>query len=95
MIKGGWKSLAFLGVTGAAVTTEIVFAFDGSDDTWPWTDLLVNYVPGEITMCGIFGLTGWLIIHFGRRYIAKSKGEWDPNGKPGKRGKHSSDDTSA
>jgi hypothetical protein len=80
MIKGGWKSIAFLSVTGVAVGTEVIFAFDGSDDTWPWTDLLVNYVPGEVTMFGIFGLSGWLIIHFGRRYMLKSKGQWDPNG---------------
>jgi uncharacterized protein (DUF779 family) len=80
MIKGGWKSIAFLGVTAVAVTTEVVFAFDGSDDTWPWTDLIVNYVPGEITMFALFGLGGWLLVHFGRRYVAKSKGKWDPNG---------------
>jgi hypothetical protein len=73
MIKGGYKSIGFLGVTGAALLWELVASFDSSDSTVPWTDLIVEYVPGEITVAVIGALCLWLPAHFGLRYYRKGR----------------------
>lgn len=62
-----WRA-GFLGVTVLAVVLELVAAFDGSDATDPWTDLIVTYIPWEITAVLIGGLAFWLPLHFGVRY---------------------------
>lgn len=72
MIKGGWRSVAFLGVTAVALGWELVASFDGSSDTVPWTDLIVTYVPVEVTYALLGALAVWLPIHFGIRYWRRS-----------------------
>lgn len=67
-----WRA-GFLGLTALVVGMEVYASADGSDETEPWTDLLVAYVPGEVTALGIAGLTGWLAVHFAVRYIRKAK----------------------
>lgn len=75
MIKGGWKSVGFLGATAAVLGWEILASWDGDSDTSPWTDLIVTYVPGEITAVLIGGLVAWLPVHFGLRYWRKARGQ--------------------
>lgn len=70
--KTAWRT-AFLGVTAVAVVMEVWASADGNDDTDPWTDLIVTYVPGELTAFAIAGLTGWLAVHFYSRYARKDK----------------------
>ncbi len=68
--RGRWVG-GFLGVTAVALVAELVASFDGSGDTVPWTDLIVQYVPGEVTAAAIGALVCWLPIHFGLRYWRK------------------------
>jgi hypothetical protein len=65
----------FLGLTALAIITECWFAWDGNPNTEPWTDLIVAYVPGEITALVIAGLAGWVTVHFGLRYWRKRRGQ--------------------
>lgn len=64
--------IVFLGLTALTLGTEIAFSFDQSDDTEPWTQLIVNHIPGEITAAALGALCLWLLVHFGVRY----KREW-------------------
>lgn len=64
---------AFLTVTAAAIGLELWASFDSSPATEPWTDLIVTYVPGEVTAVAIGGLSLWLVVHFGRRYLRKHR----------------------
>lgn len=66
-----WRVL-FLGVTGLAVGMEVWASADGDSTTDPWTDLIVAYVPGEVTAAGIGALALWLGVHFWRRYRRKA-----------------------
>jgi hypothetical protein len=75
MIKGGWKSVGFLGATAAVLGWEILASWDGDPGTSPWTDLIVTYIPGEITAVLIGGLVAWLPVHFGLRYWRKARGQ--------------------
>lgn len=75
MIKGGWKSIGFLGATVAVLGWEIFASWDGDPGTYPWTDLITTYIPGEITAVLLGGLIFWLPVHFGIRYYRKSKGK--------------------
>lgn len=68
MIKGGWRSVSFLGITAAAVGWELWASFDHDPDTCPWTDLIVTYVPWPVTAGAIVALCTWLPVHFWRRY---------------------------
>lgn len=77
MIKGGWKSIGFLGATAAVLGWEIFASVDGDMSTAPWTDLIVTYVPGEVTTAILGGLLAWLPMHFGLRYWRKSKERQD------------------
>ncbi len=63
----------FLAVTLAALGLELWASFDGSDATEPWTDLLVEYVPGEVAAAVIGALVLWLPIHFWLRYRRKTQ----------------------
>lgn len=65
-----WLPL-FLGATVVTIALELWASFDGNDETDPWTDLLVAYVPAEVTALLIGGLTVWLFAHFGIRYWRK------------------------
>lgn len=67
----------FLGITFLAILAELFGAFDDSTQTIPWTDLIVEYVPGEIFAVVFGALALWLPVHFGTRYYKKSKGvDW-------------------
>lgn len=60
----------FLGSTALAITMEIIGSFDQSDSTHPWTEMITEYVPVEVTFASIGALSLWLVIHFARRYMA-------------------------
>ncbi|GGN40579.1 putative effector of murein hydrolase [Actinoplanes campanulatus] len=66
---------AFLGVTTVALVAECWASWDSSPDTVPWTDLIVGYVPGEITALVLGALAAWLPVHFGLRYWRKRRAE--------------------
>lgn len=72
--RGKWVA-AFLSVTALALVLEVWASYDKSPDTVPWTDLIVQYIPGEITALLIGGLCLWLVVHFGIRYWRKHKGD--------------------
>lgn len=72
--RAGWRWV-FLGLTGFVVGMELVAGFDRSDDTEAWTDLIVAFVPGEVTALAVAGLSGWLVVHFGLRYWRKHQAE--------------------
>lgn len=64
-----WRyRLPFLTFTALAIVTECWFAWDGNPQTEPWTELIVTYIPDEVTMLAIGGLSLWLLVHFGKRY---------------------------
>lgn len=72
--RSGWR-WAFLGLTVVVLVMEGVAAWDGNDHTDPWTDLLVEYVPGEVIFAMIGALMLWLPVHFGIRILRKRKAE--------------------
>lgn len=72
---------AFLTVTAVAVGAELFASFDGSDATEPWTDLITDHVPGEVTAAAIGALVLWLPVHFAIRYRRKAKKRHTPQGK--------------
>lgn len=57
----------FLAITGLAVTGELVAAFDHSDATAPWTELLTD-LPWWITMPAALLLAVWLPLHLAHWY---------------------------
>lgn len=67
-----WR-IAFLGLTAVVLGMEVWASADGDADTYPWTDLIVRHVPGEVTALAIAGLAGWLAVHFWRRYARKGR----------------------
>lgn len=67
MRRQAWLPL-FLGATVVTIALELWASFDGNDETDPWTDLLVAYVPEEVTFAAIGALALWLPLHFWRRY---------------------------
>ncbi len=71
----GWKVGGFLGVTAIAIVWELIGSFDTDPDTMPWTDLITQYIPGEVTAAALGALIFWLPVHFGIRYYRKSKGQ--------------------
>jgi hypothetical protein len=73
LMKGGWKSVGFLAATGAVVGWEIFASWDGDPGTSPWTDLIVTYIPGEVTAVLLGGLIAWLPVHFILRYRRKAR----------------------
>lgn len=72
MTRAGWR-WAFLGLTAVVLGMEVWAGFDGNDQTDPWTDLLVAYVPMEVTFAAIGALVLWLPTHFAIRYWRKAK----------------------
>lgn len=80
MIKGGWRSVGFLAATAALVGWECFASWDGDSETSPWTDLIVTYIPGEVTAVLLGALIAWLPIHFGLRYYRKARGRNDDGG---------------
>jgi len=73
MIKGGWKSIVFLGATTTVIGWELFASFDKDPTTTPWTDLIVAYIPGEVTAAAIGALIVWLPVHFAIRYWRRRK----------------------
>lgn len=71
-MRNRWR-VAFLAVTTVALVMELVASFDGNAATDPWTDLIVEYIPMEITALVIGGLSLWLAAHFGMRYWRKGR----------------------
>lgn len=70
--RNGWRT-GFLAVTALALVAELVASFDSSANTDPWTDLIVAYVPMEVTLAAIGALGLWLPAHFLIRYRRKAK----------------------
>lgn len=79
-MKGGWKSIAFLSLTGTWIVWELVASFDGDEGTSPLTDLVVTYLPAEVTMALVGFLALWLPAHFGLRYYRKAVKNRDESG---------------
>lgn len=63
-------SIAFLGVTALAVILELVFAFDGSPDTRPWTDFLTD-LPWPVWAIASLTLSIWLPLHLWKYWRLK------------------------
>ena len=68
--RTAWRTV-FLGLTALVLGMEVFASFDGNPDTRPWTDEIVEFVPGEVAAVGIGGLSLWLVVHFGLRYHRK------------------------
>lgn len=66
-----WK-IIFLGITLLAIVLEVWAAFDNSEETIPWTKLIVSSVPVWITMPLIVLIFVWLFFHF-RKFYKKEK----------------------
>lgn len=84
--RAAWIT-GFLAVTALAVGGELWAAFDASDNTVPWTDLLVRYVPWPVTAMATAILVAWLPAHFalyyrrGRQPVIAT-GRYDMNPEP-------------
>lgn len=64
---------AFLATTATALVAECWASWDSSPDTVPWTDLIVTYVPGEVTLAVVGALVAWVPYHFAVRYWRRRK----------------------
>lgn len=80
MSQRSWWRVAFLGLTAVVLGMEVFAAVDGNEQTDPWTDLIVTYIPGELFALAFTGLAGWLGVHFGRRYLARRRERPDDDG---------------
>jgi hypothetical protein len=80
MRRGNVISAAFLTGTALLVGWELVAAFDGSDDTRPWTDLIVSYVPQPLGVGAAVVLSVWLPIHLVIYYRKKRHPTTTPEG---------------
>lgn len=72
MSRRAWI-ITFLGVTAVALGAELWASFDSSAHTTPWTDLIVQYVPGEVTAAVIGALMVWVPVHFAIRYARQRR----------------------
>jgi hypothetical protein len=61
----------FLSATAAALIAECWASWDTDPDTVPWTELIVTYIPGEVTAALIGALLLWLPVHFAIRYYRR------------------------
>lgn len=68
--RTSWR-VTFLSLTALVLGMELFASFDGNPDTRPWTDEIVDFIPGEVAAVGIGGLSLWLVVHFGLRYHRK------------------------
>lgn len=73
------KTAGFLTATAIAIGWELVASFDNDVDTVPWTDLIVENIPAELTIAAIGALILWLPAHFGLRYYRKARGRQGDN----------------
>lgn len=65
--RAAWRAV-FLGLTVFVLGMEVWASADGDPETEPWTDLIIQYIPGEVAAVLIGGLMLWLPVHFGLRY---------------------------
>jgi hypothetical protein len=77
-----WRNVAFLSATATVLAWELVASFDGDPETMPWTDMIVKYVPGEVTAAAIGALCLWLPVHFGLRYYRQGRNRKRPPDPP-------------
>ncbi len=68
--------VGFLGITAVAVGAEVFAAFDGNDNTVPWTGYLTQ-LPWWVTIPLAVVLGVWLPTHFVMEYRAKNRDEKD------------------
>ena len=73
-----WRT-AFLSLTALVLAMELFAAFDGDPETDPWTDMIVGYIPAEVTIAAIGALVLWLPAHFGLRYWRRSRSSRTPD----------------
>lgn len=73
MSRRNWWRVAFLGLTAVVLGMEFWAAWDGDEDTDPWTNLITTYIPAEVFALVFTGLVGWIAVHFGVRYWRKAK----------------------
>jgi hypothetical protein len=69
------RKWSIVGLTVAWLAWELFAAFDGSAATWPLTEVVVEYVPAEVTYAAIGALALWLPIHFAIRYRRKRRAQ--------------------
>jgi hypothetical protein len=55
-------------LTLAWLAWELIAAFDGSDATWPLTQIVTTYVPWWLAMPGAVALAVWIVPHFVANY---------------------------
>lgn len=63
----------FLSATAIALGAECWASWDADPDTAPWTELIVRYIPGEVTLAVIGALMVWVPAHFFIRYRRKRR----------------------
>jgi hypothetical protein len=63
-------TIVFLGGTVAVVIEEIWAGFDKSDNTVPWTDYIVTYIPEPVMWALVGLLITWLPVHL---YVYRQK----------------------
>lgn len=73
MSRRSWWIAGFLAATAGVLGAELTASFDSSPATVPWTELIVTYIPPEITTAAIGALVMWLPLHFGMRYWRKRR----------------------
>jgi len=59
-------TVAFLGVTLAAIVMEVVAGIFHPAGTIPWTEYLARYVPWPVQLAAYVVLAIWLPLHFWR-----------------------------
>lgn len=70
--KKKWTTY-FLFAIGVATLMELWASFDNSDSTVPLTYLIVDYIPGWISLPIISLFALWLVKHFYTKYKEKDK----------------------
>lgn len=68
-------TMAFLGITLAAIVAELVAAFDHSGNTQPWTWYISHYVPWPVALGAYVALAAWLPVHFWVNYRRARRGD--------------------
>jgi len=66
--------MIFISSIIVAIILEVIFAFDGSPDTEPLTQLIIEHVNKYVFYTLITGFFVWLIYHF-RYWYRKQEGK--------------------
>lgn len=74
-------TIVFLGLTGAAISMELLAAFDDSPSTVPWTSYLIS-LPWWVLMPAALALSVWLPIHLWMSKKRREKGSGTPVERP-------------